>query len=243
MEIWWQSYLVTPGLMVVSVALMFGALVAYAYYGGLHEDKSFFNNVLEAAETLAIGTLLSVVVLKLAGQLPPGIAFDEAFGRIVTESMSVSIGVAIGSSQLGEASDGDGEENEKAGTMWHELALSTLGALLIAVGIAPTEEIVVIAVAASPTAVLVAAALSFLLALGMINYSKFRGSARLEESIFAGGVLGDAVVTYGLALLVAAALLWIGGGVGDFGLGTTVSEVVFLGIATTLGASAGRLLL
>ncbi len=240
MEIWWQGYITPPTLMIASAALMFVVLVAYAYYAGLHDDKSLVNNMLEAAETVAIGTIMAIVVLKLAGQLPPGIRFYEAFGRVVTESTSVSIGVAVGSTQLGETSDDD---DRPAGTMWHELALAILGAMLIAVGIAPTQEVLVIAVSASPVAVLVTAVLSFILALGIINYSKFRGSDRLEESIFAGGILGDAVVTYGLGLAVAAVLLWTGGAFADLGLQTIVSEVVFLGVATTLGAAAGRLLL
>ncbi len=241
MEIWWKGYLTPPGLMVVSAVLMFVVLVAYAYYAGLHEDKSLGNNILEAMETVALGTIIAAVVLKLAGQLPPGIGFDEAFGRIVTESTSVSIGVAVGSSQLGETSDDDDEQPN--GTMWHELALSILGAMLIAVGIAPTQEVLVIAVMASPVEVLLTAVLSFVLALGMINYSKFRGSGRFEDSIFAGGPLGDAVVTYGLGLAVAAVLLWLGGGFKDLALLTIVSQTVFLGVATTLGAAAGRLLL
>ena len=242
MEIWWKGYIVPPGLMIVSAVLMFAVLVAYAYYAGLHEDKSLVNNILEAMETVALGTILAAIVLKLAGQLPPGIGFDEAFGRIVTESTSVSIGVAVGSSQLGEKADED-EDDQPKGTMWHELALSILGAMLIAVGIAPTQEVLVVAVMASPVEVLITAVLSFVLALGMINYSKFRGSARFKDSIFRGGPLGDAVVTYGLGLAVAAALLWIGGGFKDLGLYTIVGQTVFLGVATTLGAAAGRLLL
>ena len=240
MEIWWQGYITPPLLMIVSAVLMFGVLVAYAYYAGLHEDKSLVNNMLEAAETVAIGTILAILVLKLAGQLPPGIQFYEAFGRVLTESTSVSIGVAVGSTQLGDTSDDD---EKPPGTMWHELALALLGAMLVAVGIAPTQEVLVIAVTASPVAVLVTAVLSFVLALGMINYSKFRGSDRFEDSIFAGGILGDAIVTYGLGLTVAAVLLWIGGAFSGLGLLTIVSEIVFLGVATTLGAAAGRLLL
>ncbi len=241
MEIWRQGNIVSPGLMLTGTLLMFAVLVAYAYYAGLHEDKSFFNNVLEAAETVAIGAVLSIVILRLAGQLPGELGFYEAFGRIVTETTSVSIGVAVGASQLGEASGDDDEQ--KAGTAWHEIALSVLGAMLIAVGLAPTEEIVMIAVSASPEAVLITAVLSFGLTLGMVHYTKFRGSGRFEESIFAGGPLGDAVVTYALALVVALALRWIGGGLDDFGLLVIVNQIVFLGVATALGASAGRLLL
>ena len=94
MEIWWQGYITPPLLMIVSAVLMFGVLVAYAYYAGLHEDKSLVNNMLEAAETVALGTIIAILVLKLAGQLPPGIQFYEAFGRIVTDSgVSDPIGI------------------------------------------------------------------------------------------------------------------------------------------------------
>lgn len=243
MEIWWKGYVTPPAMMLVSGALMFVVLVAYTYYAGLHDDKSLVNNVLETFETIALGTIISVIVLKLAGQLPPEIEFYEAFGRITTESASVSIGVAVGSSQLGEAAAEGEEEEQPNGTMWHELALAVLGAMLVAVGIAPTEEVLVIAVTATTWEVLGTAVLSFALAFGMINYAKFRGSGRYKESIFAGGPLGDAVVTYGLALALAAVLLWTGGAFQDLGLLTIMNQVVFLGVATTLGAAAGRLLL
>ena len=242
MEIWWKGYVVPPAMMLVSGVLMFAVLVAYSYYAGLHDDKSFFNNVLETFETVALGTIISVILLKLAGQLPPEIEFYEAFGRITTEATSVSIGVAVGSAQLGESA-GEDDEEQPNGTMWHELALAILGALLIAVGIAPTEEVLVIAVTATTWEVLGTAVLSFALAFGMINYAKFRGSGRYKESIFAGGPLGDAFVTYGLALALAAVLLWTGGAFEDLGLLTIMNQIVFLGVATTLGAAAGRLLL
>ncbi len=241
MEIWRQSYLVTPALLMVSVGLMLGALVAYAYYAGLHDDKSFPNNVLEALETLAIGAVLAIGMLKLIGQLPPDLGFNEAFGRIVTETLAVSVGVAVGSSQLGE---GSGDEEEEDDDVWSEIAYAALGALLLAVGLAPTQEIVVVAVAAPPAAVLGTAVLSFLLVLGMVRYADFRGSGRFSDGgVFAGGPLGDAFVTYGIALAVAAALLWLGGGLAGFALPTVVAQVVFLSVATALGASAGRLLL
>ena len=51
------------------------------------------------------------------------------------------------------------------------------------------------------------------------------------------------IITYAVALLVSAAVLWFFGRMDDVTMNTAAAQVIVLGLAATLGASAGRLLL
>ena len=238
MEIWWQGLRVPPHVVLVTFVGMLVVLTAYAHYDGVSEDKSIFGNVLEAGESLALGFLVTLLVLKLAGQLPPGTSVSEVVTRMVTTGLSASVGVAIGKAQFGEGmSDRD---DDKVG-LKHDMTLSALGAILIGSGVASTEEIVLMVMRAPYWAPIVVAALSFLLVLGIVAYVGFRGSSR--NSPFAGGPFGSACVVYSIALLVAAALLWSAGRFGGVAPDTMVDYTVYLGLPCALGASAGRLLL
>ena len=57
-------------------------------------------------------------------------------------------------------------------------------------------------------------------------------------------LLKEGVSAYALSLLVAAYLLWTFGRIGaDVGWGATRDMIVVLGVATSLGAAAGELLI
>ncbi|HEV8185877.1 MAG TPA: DUF2391 family protein, partial [Chthoniobacterales bacterium] len=56
-------------------------------------------------------------------------------------------------------------------------------------------------------------------------------------------VIVGTVISYAVALMVSAVILWFFGRFDDVALLTCVAQVVVLGLAATLGSSAGRLLL
>ena len=246
MEIWWEGFTSpTPVILATFTANLF-ILTAYAHYAGFHDDKSLLNNVAEAVEAITLGFLITVIVLKLVGQLPPGTSFDAGLGRVVMTGVFTSIGVAVGTTQLGaDPDEGEGRENGKEqdekGSLGHELLFSVLGAILIGSSVSPTDEIVMIAHQSPTWAVLAIAVLSFAIALGIVAYVGFKGSG--GDTIFAGGTLGDACVTYAVAIVVSAALLWSSSRFGGVGFATGLHYVVYLALPCALGSSAGRMLL
>ncbi|WP_412069671.1 DUF2391 family protein [Rubrivirga sp. IMCC43871] len=245
-EVWWQSFIAEPRVLIVATLVTFGLLVAYAHYAGIHDTDSLGEEVLEALEIFFLGFVVGAVVLKLLGQLPPSLSLEVTVNRIVLEGLISSIGVAVGSTQLGQNPDDGGGSSggtDKRGLV-HEFAYSGLGAILIVSGFATTMEIVVIALEAPPWAVVVTAMLSFALALGVMSYFDFKGSERMEGGcIYAGGPLGDAAVTYAIGIVVSIGLLW---GVGRFdgtGLAPSLFMIVYLALPATIGAAVGRLIL
>lgn len=247
MEIWWQGYTAPAYVILTAFLAMLVLLVAYAHYDGFEDDNSLSGNAFEAMESVALGFAITAIVLKLVGQLPPQASAFEIIARITMVGVHASIGVAVGTAQLGASASGDGDgddgedETEKRGLV-HDVALAVLGAILIGSSVAPTEEIVMVAVEARPWQVLAVALLSLGVAAGIVSYVDFRGSGRFK-SAFAGGPLGGACATYAFALLVAGALLWAGGRYGSLSLAASVDAIVILGLPCTLGASAGRMLL
>ncbi len=250
MEIWWQGYTLPTGMVLARFAGSMVLLFAYVRFAGITDGGTLRDDVAEAFEALALGFGMTLVMLKLAGQLPPGVSLMEAVQRIVMSGTVTAIGVAVGTKQLGrapeegsdEGPDGGSEQSSPGG--WRrELALTVLGAFLLGTGVAPTEEILLIGVEAPGWAPLVTAVLSFLIGLGIVSYTAFRGSDDADESRFAGGPLGDAVVTYAVALVASAAMLASTGQFGGLGLFAAADLTVYLGLPCTLGASAGRLLL
>ena len=87
------------------------------------------------------------------------------------------------------------------------------------------------------------ALLSILLATLILFYSDFTGSERFSQTRGIKTVVFGAVVTYAIALVASAAILWFFGRFDDTGLIICLAQTVVLGVAATLGASAGRLLL
>jgi putative integral membrane protein (TIGR02587 family) len=245
MEVWQAGFLMPPHRQLVYVLLALVLLLGYNRYAGLHPDSSWAEVAIDSVEEMGIGLLLSAVVLLLIGRITPSQHFGEIVGRIVVEAVTVAIGVSVGTAQLG----GDGGDAETGlpdkdeGTFGGQLTLALCGAILFAANVAPTEEIVRIGIempthqlAALGTATLVLGAL-------VLYYSDFRGARRWVKATGFLSVLRGTVITYAVGLVAAAGILWLFGRFDGAGPRAIVGQIVALGVASTLGASAGRLLL
>lgn len=246
MEVWYQGFIASPQVVLLALLATYAVLVAYAYYVGLHTDRTLGSNFAEAFETVALGFVVALVVLVLLGQLSLDLSPNVFLARLTLEGLVCAIGVAIGSAQLGTDPDDEGpdkppREGGVAGFV-HQIAYTVLGATIIIAGVAPTEEVVVTGVEAPIPAVLATAVLSFVLALAIVHALDFRGSGGQGE-VYAGGAVGDALVTYAISLVLSAALLWATGRFGGVGLGAALSMTVYLAWPTVIGGAIGRLLL
>ena len=115
--------------------------------------------------------------------------------------------------------------------------------MLIAANVAPTEEILLLASQVGPALLLALMLMSLTLAATLMYFSHFTGSTRFagERGVF--GVVHGTAITYAAALAASAALLWFFDRFEQHAVSLNVGQCVVLGLAGTLGASAGRLLL
>jgi putative integral membrane protein (TIGR02587 family) len=252
MEMWWAGFTVGPGSLLAYMGLTLVLLLGYNRYAGMRRDASWFEVAIDSIEEMGLGLVLAAGVLYLLGRITSAMPLSEVMGKIIIESMTVAIGISVGTAQLGgETEDvgtaeamhpGKGDELKHPDTM-AQIVLSFCGAILFAGNIAPTEEVILIGIETSTWKLAGLAALSLLMGAVILYYSGFIGAS---EYVRRDGVLwiaGGTMATYAIALLSAALMLWFSQRFEGMSLLAGVSQVVVLAFPAMLGASAGRLLI
>lgn len=251
MEVWWAGFTADPAHLLLYLAIGFLLLFGYNRYAGLQRDESWFEIAFEAVEEMGISLFVAAGFLWLIGQIDATTHVNEMIGKIVVESVPVAIGVSVGASQLGQGRGEDqGMQGKEKGeeeplSLAGQVVLALCGAVLFASNVAPTEEIVLIAVESTRWKTLSLAVLSFILAATILFYSDFRGSGSLHASGEGGitRVLLRTGLHYTVALGASAFILWFFGRFDGLSPGSALTQIVVLGVAGSIGAAAGRLLL
>ena len=256
MEVWWAGFTSHPLRLLIYVLATFTLLLGYNRYCGLRCDASPTEVAIDSVEEMGLGLVIAAVVLWLLGQITFDMTVNEIVGKIVIEAMTVAIGVSIGTAQLGGSEgnqEGDtGMESEAEpkpfitdddSNFGGQMTIALCGAVLFAANVAPTEEIIVIGTQTTSAKLLGIALLSMLLGALILFYSDFSGSQRFTKKRGIKTVVFGAIVTYAIALVVSAAILWFFGRFDGTAPVACLAQTIVLGLAATLGASAGRLLL
>ncbi len=221
------------GIGIVVAALMLWLLGRITFDLGANE---IVGKIVIEAMTIAIG--VSVGTAQFGGKGDNGTAADK---RGVSNEES-------GERQIGGDDEGAGKDRGVEGDAETEvnfggqLVIACCGAVLFAANVAPTEEIVMIAVESSVWKLI--ALMLFSLARGamILYYIEFTGAKELVLKGDFKSVLFGALVTYAVALASSALILLFFGRFEGVALAVGLAQVVVLGVAATLGASAGRLL-
>jgi putative integral membrane protein (TIGR02587 family) len=257
MEIWWAGFSAHPLHLIIYVLMTFALLLGYNYFAGIRHDASWTEVAIDSVEEMGLGLLISAIALLLLGRIELDMTTSEIVGKVTIEAMTVAIGVSVGTAQLGGAGAGDtGEgDNRGAGTgdgksspqanvhFGGQLVIAFCGAVLFAANVAPTEEIVMIASEISSWKLFAIALISITLGAVILFRIDFKGAQQHAPPPGVAAVIIGAVVTYSVALASSAMILWFFGRFDGQALVTCLAQTVVLGVAATLGASAGRLLL
>ena len=247
MEVWWAGFIARPFRLLVYLLAGFLLLFGYNRYAGLREDASWADVAFEAVEEMGLGLRVSACILWLIGQIDSGMPVSEILGKVVVEGVPAAIGVSVGAAQFGGDGKGSqgmkGQEDKEDLSLTAHVVLGLCGAVLFASNVAPTEEIIQIAVESTPWRLLGLALLSLVLGGVILFYSDFTGSKPMRGANGLGKVLSLSVVSYAVALAASAFILWFFGRFEGVSLATGIAQTVTLGVASSLGASAGRLLL
>ena len=254
MEVWWTGFLADSRTLLICLCVTFLLLLGYNRYGGIRAGVRFLDVAIDSVEEFGLGILLATLVLFLLDRITPAMPLNEILGKIIIESMLVSIGVSVGTAELGLRNHVEGESEREpvdrserpahgTSSMAKHVVLSFCGAVLFSCNIAPTEEVVVIAVQ-SPTWKLIGLVVLSLAMGALIQYfSGFYQSKRFYPAVAVWRGVLVVVSTYALALIASAVLLWFFQRFEGVSLAIAISEVIVLGFASNLGASAGRLLI
>ncbi|HYG79531.1 MAG TPA: TIGR02587 family membrane protein, partial [Pyrinomonadaceae bacterium] len=248
MEVWWTGFSAHPFHLMLYVAATFALLLGYNYYAGIRHDANWLEVMIDSVEEMGLGLLISATALFLLGRISPDMTASEIVGKVVVEAMTVAIGVSVGTAQLGgtngDSDTGEGPSGSRGGAHFGgQLVIALCGAVLFAANVAPTEEIVMIASEISSWKLLLIALASLVLGAVILFKIDFTCAQRLSPATGPLAVVIGSVITYAVALAASAMILWFFGRFDGQSLVTCAAQTVVLGVAATLGASAGRLLL
>jgi putative integral membrane protein (TIGR02587 family) len=248
MEVWFAGFLLHPLRLSLYVVATFILLLAYNRFAGLRSGASWWECAIDSVEEMGLGIVLSAAILWLVGRFD---GVDDPLviiGKIVVEAMTVAIGVSIGTAQLGGADSQDENSEEETvetgspSALGH-LALAFCGAVILASNIAPTEEALVLAEENSPLKLVLIGLLSLFGGAYVLFFAEFRGARQFANPVDGWGLMRGAISTYAVALAASAATLFFFGRFDGESLPICLAQMVIVGVAASLGASAGRLLL
>ncbi len=244
-EVWSiGSFVAAPALLAI-IALTYILVWLFDTVEGFRQHHgSPAESARETIEALAIGIVCATTMLALLDRINFNTPLLEALGKVVFESVPFSLGVALSRSILADHSE-DGENGDSS--YWtdtlSDLSATLFGAIVIAFSIAPTEEVPVLAAAASPGRLLAIVACSLLVSYGIVFASGFTNqSKRRHQTGLFQTPESETIVSYLLALLASALMLW-------FFQQLSTSDPWFLwlryslvlGLPAAIGGAAGRL--
>jgi putative integral membrane protein (TIGR02587 family) len=260
MEVWERGQSLSPKqtIIVLFVILLFNG--AFSLFSGLREENDDNHSPLhalsDAISAFGLALVLSFVIMMLIGRVTVSNLTTTGMGMVLIEALVVSVGITFTNIRFGgdEGRDGAEEEIEDGGlaTLGNatkqvkadmlEAAATMGGAFVFSMNVAPTEEILKIALGLSAfQQLLLITSEIFICYLILYASNLGRLEVHIKGSPFQSPI-AETVMTVGAALLISICLLLL------FGFpGTLASPAVFLSCVVTLslpaviGGAAGRL--
>ena len=244
-EMWEIGATIPAHRLLALLAGSFPLLVGLSYIAGFEETFDIRDDTLDATVALGIGLAASALLLWLFGAFHAGIQAAEAIGMIALQAVPAAIGALLSRSLLHASGAEDREARRRQVASYPaELFTMVIGALFLALNIAPTEEIQVIALQLDEWHLLLLMAVSLVAMHGFVYGLEFRGQAGAPEgsSLLALGLRFTAP-GYLLALVVSVLVLWVFGRTNGLSFEPLLAIVLVLGLPAALGAAAARLVL
>lgn len=241
MEMWWLGFTMDALRLALLLALFLPFLVALSWHAGFERTFSLRDDVVDALVAYAVGFCASLLILLLLGQLERTDSVREIIGKVAIQAVPAGIGALLAQSQLGRE---QGERRGGAESYPSELFIMAVGALFLAFNLAPTEEMVQLALGAGDGRAVVLALATLAVMHAFVYGASFRG---MDDSELQGPswslFLRFTVPGYALALALSAYILWTFGRLDGVALAAAVKMVVLLAFPAGIGAAAARLIL
>ena len=248
MEMWWLGFYMDRLRLALLVLVSVPLLTTLSYYSGFEDAFDLKDELVDGFVAYAVGFVASGTILGLFALITPGMSLDEIIGKIALQAVPGAIGAVLATSQLGgstndEDEDGD-EDNEPGGNYYAELFIMVVGALFLALNVAPTEEMILISYKMTEWHALALVVASLVVMHGFVYAVEFQGQEAIPEETPQWQVfLRFTVVGYALALGASFFMLWTFGRTDGLGFDAAVIATLVLGFPAAVGAAAARLIL
>jgi putative integral membrane protein (TIGR02587 family) len=256
MEIWWRGNTAGPPRMLCALALTFIALVVLERAATVRSNRSvpWLRTLIEATEALATGLVAAAVGLFLIGFLEIDAGLHAVIGRLCMEGLPFGLGVGLADFMLGEkeyghekGGDGRSAEHKEGGNMRNRIIVrsgaTALGATVIALTLAPTDEIPLIAIGLRYSQLLSIVGASLVISYMIVFASNFVATeARQAHRGGFDAPLVETTISYMISLVMAGGMLWLYQLI-DLSESPDLwaSYIVVLGLPASIGGAAGRL--
>jgi putative integral membrane protein (TIGR02587 family) len=243
MEMWHLGFYMDRLRLAIFLVVFIPVLIGLSHYAGFEDTDRWSDDVRDAFVALSVGFVTSAAVLTMTGVVELERPIRETLGQVTLAAIPASVGAALAESLLGAERETEERKRREMG-YWGELFLMGAGAIFFAFNIAPTEEMIVVAVKMGPWNVVAAGVVSLLLMHAFVYAVEFEGKHKPPEDVGRVGLfLRFTVVGYAIVLLMSAYVLWTFGRLDDSALSFQISTTIALAFPASLGAAAARLVL
>lgn len=248
MEMWALGATLERVRLAAFLGFVLPLLVGLAYLSGFEKVKGRLQVVADAMVAYLVALVAATVVLLLFRIVQVGMPAGELVGKLVLQASAGSFGAVLAHGSLAGTDDDEEEgghkEDEARPGYFAELLLMAAGALYLALSIAPTEEVPLLASRMGAPLVLGLMVLSLMLMHAFVYAVAFRGQeAAPEGTPMWSIVLRFTVVGYALVLLVSLFVLWCFGQIDQATAAPPLMMAAVLGFPASIGAAAARLIL
>lgn len=162
MEMWWFGFVLEPWRLAVFLLAALPLLLGLAFYAGFSaRHRGLGHALLDTLVALAVGFLTAAAALALLGVLEVDAPPRQIAGQLLLQAVAGAMGALLAGRQLSAGSEDVGDEDEASYP--GELFLMVAGALFLALNMAPTEEMILIAYRMSAGHVVALMAVSLIL--------------------------------------------------------------------------------
>jgi len=247
MEMWFLGFYMSREKLLLLCVLNIPLLVVLAKRVGFEKTSSWSEATRDAVTAYGLAIIVSAAILALFGVINDQVTTSTTVAKIAIQAVPASIGALLGRSQLGMHSEDDDEEEDDAETetsYFIELFMMLVGALFLALNVAPTEEMILIAYKITPYQTLITVLLSLTLMHGFVYALHFKGGhGRSEDSAWWHTFIRFTIPGYVIALGISLYCLWSFERLTGTSLSEIAAAVVILGFPAAIGAASARLVL
>ena len=232
LELWWTGSGSSPAFNLGLVGLVLVAATVIDRTAGFRfaPQRTWSSSVIDGVEITGICIAVAAVVLVVIGEIDLRTAVRESTAKVIAQLVPLVIGASIANEIFGSGSTAppNPEPPSAAHRLKSLLGGALLGAVVVALAIAPTDEVAIIAGRASLWHLLALIAVSLVASHGIVFSADFAGSNDLRRPSTVDE-LAHTALTYMVALLAAGLMLALYGRLNGLSALTVWSRITLSG--------------
>ncbi|MCR4264670.1 TIGR02587 family membrane protein [Nitratireductor sp. ZSWI3] len=242
MEMWSLGFTIDRLRLALLMVLAVPLLTELSHQIGYEHTVRRTDDLMDAMFAIGVGGATALILLICFGVVHHAMPPEEAIGKVAIQTVPAAMGALLARSQFGSRSED--KIVEKKETYPGEMFLMGIGALFLGFNVAPTEEIVLIAYRMTPWHALAVVALSLFVMHGFVFALGFRGGAELgPDTPWWSALVRFTLPGYVLALLISLYVLWTFERTEGAAFSQILLTAIVLGLPSSVGAAAARLIL